>query len=60
MMINEHLHPGVYLNPKRGSFDGDPKDWSFRRGDEIVVATIRDKDFLDKCQNGEYRLNHSD
>ena len=59
-MIKEQLHKGVYLNPKRGSFDGDPKDWSFRRGDEIVVATIRDRSFLEKCMNGEYRLNHSD
>ena len=58
--VRETTHKDVYLNPKRGSFDGDAKDWSFRRGDEIVVATIRDKDFLDKCMKGEYRLNHSD
>jgi len=59
-IMKEHTHHGVYLNPKRGAFDGDPKDWSFRRGGEIVVATIRDKEFLDKCTKGEYRLNHSD
>jgi len=54
------LHKGVYLNPKRGSFDGDPRDWSFRRGEEIITATIKDKEFLDLCAKGEYRLNFSD
>lgn len=59
-IVKEHTHHGVYLNPKRGAFDGDPKEWSFRRGAEIVVATIKDKEFLEKCVKGEYRLNHSD
>lgn len=59
-IVKEHLHPDVYLNPKRGSFDGDPRDWSFRRGDEIVTATIKDRDFLDRCEKGEYRLNAAD
>lgn len=58
--IKEFVHQGVYLNPKRGAFDGDAKDWSFRRGQEIVVATIKDKEFLDRCMKGEYRLNFSD
>jgi hypothetical protein len=58
--IKEFVHHGVYLNPKRGSFDGDAKDWSFRRGQDIVVATIKDKDFLERCTKGEYRLNFSD
>jgi hypothetical protein len=58
--IKESLQKDVWLNPKRGAFDGDGKEWSFRRGDEIVVASIRDKDFLARCMNGEYRLNHSD
>ena len=58
--IKETLHPSVYLNPKRGAFDGDAKDWSFRQGDQIIVATIRDKDFLKRCMSGEYRLNYSD
>jgi hypothetical protein len=58
--VKEVVHQGVYLNPKRGSFDGDAKDWSFRRGQEIVVATIKDKEFLDRCINGEYRLNFTD
>ncbi len=59
-IVKEHTHHGVYLNPKRGAFDGDPRDWSFRRGGDIVVATIKDPDFLNKCAKGEYRLNHSD
>ena len=58
--VKETIQYNVYLNPKRGSFDGDAKDWSFRRGDQIVVATIRDKDFLDRCVKGEYRLNYTD
>ena len=59
-VIKEVTHRDVYLNPKRGAFDGDAKDWSFRRGDQIVTATIKDKDFLNKCISGEYRLNYSD
>lgn len=59
-VVKEHIHHDVYLNPKRGAFDGDSRDWSFRRGGDIVVATIRDRGFLDKCATGEYRLNHSD
>lgn len=58
--IKESLQRDVYLNPKRGAFDGDPRDWSFHRGDGIVVATIKDKDFLDRCEKGEYRLHRSD
>ena len=50
----------MFLNPKRGSFDGDPKDWSFWKGDQIIVATIKDKDFLRACVEGIYRLNGSD
>jgi hypothetical protein len=61
--VKEFTQPDVYLNPKRGSFDGDPKDWSFRRGHgegDIITATIKDKDFLARCLNGEHRLNHND
>jgi len=56
----ETTHSGVFLNPKRGAFGDDPKDWSFYRGDEVITATIRDKDLLQKCANGEYRLNQAD
>jgi hypothetical protein len=58
--IKETTIPDVYLNPKRGAFDGDPRDWSFRRGDDIITATIKDRDFLHRCTKGEYRLNHND
>jgi len=59
-IVKEHTTGGGYLNPKRGSFDGDPREWSFRRGGEIVVATLKDSEFLQRCSTGEYRLNHSD
>lgn len=59
-VTKETKHEGVFLNPKRGSFDGDPKDWSFWKGDQIIVATIKDKDFLRACVEGIYRLNGSD
>jgi hypothetical protein len=58
--VKEVILPDVFLNPKRGSFDGDPRDWSFRRGEEVITATIRDEGFIAKCATGEYRLNHHD
>lgn len=51
---------GVLLNPKRGAFEDDPKDWSFRRGGEIITATIKDREFLAKYAAGVIRLNSSD
>jgi len=33
---NETTTEGVYLNPKRGSFDGDGSSWSFHRGDKVI------------------------
>jgi hypothetical protein len=57
----EHVQEGVYLNPKRGSFEGDPRDWSFYRGkNEIITATIKDRAFLQDYANGKYRLHSSD
>ncbi len=58
--IKDTLHNGVFLNPKRGAFGDDPKDWSFWRGDQIITATIRDRDFLKRYARGETRLNESD
>lgn len=58
--VKETIHKDVYLNPKRGAFDGDPRDWSFRRGEEIITVTIKDRAFLENCMIGEYRLNHTD
>ena len=57
---NETVHKDVFLNPKRGAFGDDPRDWSFFKGDEIITATIMDKDFLSRYANGEMRLNQSD
>jgi hypothetical protein len=59
-IVKESLQSDVYLNPKRGSFDGDPRDWSFHRGEEVITATIKDKEFLERYMKGEYRLHSSD
>lgn len=48
----------VYLNPKRGSFEGDGNSWSFRKGsnrEDIIKATIKDETFLNKLKSGEIR-----
>jgi hypothetical protein len=58
--VKDKTHPEVFLNPKRGAFGDDGKDWSFRRGDEVITATLKDRDFLSKIDKGEVRLNHSD
>jgi len=57
----ENTQVGVFLNPKRGAFGNDPKDWSFWRGDgEVLTATIKDQRFLAQIESGEIRPNHSD
>jgi hypothetical protein len=56
----EIIHAGIMLNPKRGAFGDDPKDWSFWRGDNVITATIKDKDFLQRCASGEIRPNQND
>ena len=58
--IKETMHHGVFLNPKRCAFGHDPKDWSFWRGDEVITATIKDKEFLAETARGGRRLNESD
>jgi hypothetical protein len=59
--VKETIQHGIYLNPKRGAFGDDPQGWSFWRGhDEIITATIKDKEFLSKYAKGEVRLNQSD
>jgi hypothetical protein len=53
----------VFLNPKRGSFDGEGDKWSFRKGGkqgEVIKANIKDQLFLEKLGSGEYRLNGGD
>ncbi len=60
-IVKEHIQVGVFLNPKRGSFENDGRDWSFYRGKkEVIVATIKDKVFLKDYADGTYRLNSSD
>lgn len=50
----------THLNPKKGSFEGKKDNWSFRKGDQAIAATIRDKEFLKKVESGEIRPNHRD
>jgi len=53
----------VFVSPKRGSFDADPRQWSFRMGgskDQIIKATIKDEKFLQKYKNNEIRLHFTD
>lgn len=53
----------VFLSPKRGSFDADPRQWSFRMGgaeNQVITATIKDDHFLEQCRNGEIKPHHTD
>ncbi len=54
----------MFLNPKRGSYEGEGTSWSFRKGsnreDIVRVTNIRDKDFLSQIEKGEIRLHHDD
>jgi hypothetical protein len=62
-IVKEHIQEGVFLNPKRGSFENDPRDWSFYRGrgrNDVITATIKDKAFLQDYADGKYRLLSSD
>lgn len=43
------------LNFKRGSYEGESNQWSFRKGDQIIVAVIRDEKFLARIKTGEVR-----
>ncbi len=58
--VTDIIHQGVLLNPKRGAFGNDGKDWSFWRGDGIITANVKDRAFLAKIASGELRLNESD
>ena len=59
-VAKDKTHYDVYLNPKRGPFGDDPSGWSFIRGDEVITATVKDRDFLASVESGKIRLNHSD
>lgn len=51
----------AYLKPKRVSLEGEPNNWSLRKGSDIILtATIRDNDFLNKVRLGEIRLAKED
>ncbi|MBC7929761.1 MAG: hypothetical protein H7Z38_04250, partial [Rubrivivax sp.] len=50
----------MFLNPKRGAFEGDGSSWSFHKGSEVITATIKDALFLSKVASGEIRPNHHD
>lgn len=45
----------IWVSPKRGSFDGDPINWSFKKDkDTSFTVTIKDELFLSKYNNREY------
>ena len=50
----------VNLTFKRGSFGGDPTNWSFWFNKDIITATIKDREFIRKLENGRIRPNHLD
>jgi len=49
---------GVFLKPKRGSYSGEEKQYSFIMGENNVLwpVTIDDEGFLQKLRSGELRL----
>lgn len=59
---NINVLSGVYLKPKRGSYSGEEKAYSFIMGDSNVLwpVTIDDENFLQKLHNGEIRLYSED
>lgn len=61
-IINES-ESKIYLRFKRGSFEGDGNNWSFRIGNkdkDVIVAAVKDDIFLKKVKSGEIRPNHKD
>jgi len=52
----------VYLKPKRGSYSGEEKSYSFIMGDNSILwpVTIDDDIFLKKLHSGEIRLYSED
>lgn len=50
-----------FLKPKRISVEGEPDNWSFRKGPEtIITASIKDVDFLNRIKSREIRLSNED
>lgn len=56
-----HLN-GIFLKPKRGSYSGEEKAYSFVMGDNNVLwpVTIDDENFLRKLRSGDIRLHAED
>lgn len=54
--VTERRLENIYLKPKAGSFEGDPKGWAFHKGEsEIIKPVIKDEEFLKQLQSGEIR-----
>lgn len=52
---------GIYVKPKRGSYSGEHKAYSFYFGESVLYpTTIEDADFLAKLQSGDIRPFHED
>lgn len=53
---NVSLSKGVFVKPKRGSYSGEEKAYSFIMGESILwPVTIEDEEFLEKLKLGEIR-----
>lgn len=51
----------IFIKPKRGSYSGEEKAYSFYFGESILYpTTIEDEDFLDMLKSGSIRLFHED
>ncbi|MDD4332563.1 MAG: hypothetical protein PHT51_00420 [Patescibacteria group bacterium] len=59
---NISILKNIYLKPKRGSYSGEEKAYSFIMGDNNVLwpVTIDDEVFLKKLHSGEIRLYAED
>ena len=53
---------GVFVKPKRGSYSGEEKQYSFIMGENNVLwpVTIDDESFIEKLRSGELRLYAED
>jgi hypothetical protein len=59
---NVSMLNGIYLKPKRGSYSGEEKAYSFVMGENntLYPVTIDDEQFLQKLRSGELRLYSED
>lgn len=52
---------GALIKPKRGSYSGEQKAYSFYLGDTVLYpTTIDDEEFLEQLKSGEVRPFHED